>query len=64
MMKVSYSIGVQSRDGTFIFILYHNQVFNDGDELFFYQMSRYDIVRVFVVDSFIQIRIQIQILSL
>ena len=53
MMKVSYSIVVQSRDGTFIFILYHNQVFNDGDELFFYKMSRYDIVRVFVVDSFI-----------
>ena len=51
MMKVSYSIGVQSRDGTFIFILYHNQVFNDGDELFFYRMSQNDIVGVFVVDS-------------
>ena len=50
-MKVSYSIGVQSRDGKFIFILYHNQVFNDGDELFFYRMSRNDIVGVFVVDS-------------
>ena len=51
IMKVSYSIGVQSRDGKFIFILYHNQVFNDGDELFFYRMSRNDIVGVFVVDS-------------
>ena len=51
MMKVSYSIGVQSRDGTFIFFLYHNQVFNDGDELFFYRMSRNDIVGVYVVDS-------------
>ena len=28
-MKVSCSIRVQLQDGTFIFILYHNQVFND-----------------------------------
>ena len=42
---------MQLRDGTFICILYHKQVFNDRDELFFYQMSQNDIVGVFVVDS-------------